>query len=182
MNLLLKGRCVTSTLADRCIAIRSYVRSSDLTGRAQTGPAEPGVTPAGSVARWMRGMFASGRLRYIKDPEGWCDLWRSVWETFENGGGDCDDLAIVTAAVCDMIRVPWTIVVGTVDPHSPNHGHAWVEGTDGAGWFLIEPTARTDNLCRHSRPVLYRRQQLLTMTGCVEAPEFIQAQLPRRVG
>jgi hypothetical protein len=184
MNLLLRGRCVTSTLADRCTAIRNYVRAPDLTGRVRVVPSEPGLTPASSVARCMRDMFANGALRYIQDPPAPpgepCDFWRPVRETFENGGGDCLDLSVVTAAVCDLIGLSWTIVVGSVHPHTPDKGHAWIEGTDNAGWFLIESTSPTDNLIRYARPNLYKRVHLLSPTMCEPAPEWSEQQARAR--
>lgn len=189
MNILLKGRCVTWTLADQCTAVRQYVRSGDVSPWVRVQQGESGSsriavgsgssrTAVGSVARYMRNALTSGRLRYIKDPEG-CDLWMPPWETFGRGGGDCDDLAIITARLCDMCGLRWMIVVGTVYPHSSKDGHAWVEGEDDDGFFLIEATNKDDNLWgyRHAR---YKRHHLLSPTMCAPAPEFLEEQARAR--
>ena len=167
---LTTSRCVGVTLADRCTAIREYVQADDLRPWGHRVPAARGETPADSVAAWMRYQFTTRTLSYIADPDH-CDLWGRPSATFFRGGGDCDDLSIVVAAALDVIDVPWVIVVGLWR----GGGHAWVEGTDTAGGFLIETTAIRGNIYRGRRPVDYNRQQLLSRNCCSEAPEYVKS-------
>jgi hypothetical protein len=99
---------------------------------------------------WFRSQFAAGALRYIPDPVGPLDFWCSPETTLERGGGDCDDLAVMGASILPAAGWPGRIVVGTYG----RQGHAWVEGFDERGWFLLEAT--TGGLFRHRRPVAYR--------------------------
>ena len=138
------------------------------------GPGEPGSTPADSIALTMRSWFADGTLAFIDDPQG-CDLWRRPRETFADGGGDCDDHSITVASMCQKLRIPWVIVAGVLYVRGRWEGHAWVEGTDVAGWFLIEATNGT--IYRGARPTIYRRRQLLSLTSCAPAPEFVEEQV-----
>jgi hypothetical protein len=117
----------------------------------QTGTA--GV--AEPIVDWTKSLFASQRLRYVKDPV-LCnglrnaDLWRSPQATFANHGGDCEDLSIVgvSALMAFGVQDTW-LVVGTAG----GEGHAWVEGSDAASGFLVESTMPA--LVRNARPADY---------------------------
>ncbi len=164
-------RCVGLTLIDRCVAIRQYVRPEDVTPYIQTVPTYDlprGFTRAGNIAGFLRSCLAEGTLRYIPDPED-CDRWGRPRDTFRRGGGDCDDLAIVAASFCRAMDVPMAVVVGTMCNGQACDGHAWVEGEDEAGGFLIEATS--GQLYRRHRPPEYKRHFLLTPEACAAAPE-----------
>jgi hypothetical protein len=81
----------------------------------------------------------------------------------------------VVAAGLAFINVPWAVVVGMYYGHPEPGMHAWVEGTDRAGWFLIEATALAGNIVRRQRPTIYQRRQILTLDGCCEAGEYTAA-------
>jgi transglutaminase-like putative cysteine protease len=135
----------------------------------------PGVTRAGSVVRRMQTWFATGELRYIADPD-WCDLWGPPSETFDRGGGDCDDLAIVALSMCRFIGLNKSAaVVGLMWQRGVYGWHAWVEGEDDAGWFLIEATTPAILRARpNSYERCYERRYILTPESCVVAPERIR--------
>jgi transglutaminase-like putative cysteine protease len=101
------------------------------------------------LAWWFRSERASGRLEYIPDPEGPLDFWCSPETTLERGGGDCDDLAVLGASIILSAGWPGRVVVGTHE----GQGHAWVEGRDERGWFLLEAT--NGDLLRNWRPRAY---------------------------
>lgn len=101
------------------------------------------------LACWFRSQFESGALRYIPDPEGPLDFWCSPKTTLERGGGDCDDLAVLGASILRASGMTGRVVVGTHD----GDGHAWVEGRDERGSFLLEATS--GDLARTWRPSAY---------------------------
>lgn len=155
------------------MAIRQYVRPEDVAHLIQTVPAYAlprGFTRAGNIAEFLRACLACGSLRYIPDPKS-CDRWGRPHETLRRGGGDCDDLAIFAASMCRAMGVSMAVVVGTHCSGRACDGHAWVEGEDEAGAFLIEATS--GRLYRHVRPAEYNRQYLLTPESCAVAPEFL---------
>jgi hypothetical protein len=111
----------------------------------------PGGLPPGSgpqaVSDWLRGKLVRRELQYFRD--GVFDRWQSPSATLVRRGGDCEDLTILAAS---LIR--WDcgsdayFVFGT---HN-GQGHAWLEGYDRLGWFLIESTS---GLLHRHRPAAY---------------------------
>ena len=163
-------RCVGSTLIDRCVAIRQFVQPDDvahLIYQKQRTPFDWNHSRAGSLSNWFKNRFAIGKLRYIPDPTD-CDQWGRPSHTLARGGGDCDDLAILGASLCRAMKVPMAVVVGRVCNRRTCEGHAWVEGEDEHGWFLLEAT--NGNLFRNGLPSDYRRELFLTPEQCVIAP------------
>lgn len=112
-----------------------------------------GYTFAASVARWLEANFADGSLRYRADPKGPHDYWCSPAVTRLFGRGDCDDLAILTAAFLQAGGVHARVTTGLLVSHAERAGHAWVEGCDEHGAFLIEATS--GKLVRTVRPSEY---------------------------
>lgn len=104
-------------------------------------------TAAEEIAEWMRKKLARGELFYMPDPED-CDRWCSPAVTLRLRGGDCDDLAILIASMLKLQGVETSFAAGW----SGNEGHAWVEGWDKRGPFLLEATS--GELFRH-RPSGY---------------------------
>lgn len=98
--------------------------------------------------------LAHGRLRYAKEP-GTSDLWQSPRLTLSRGGGDCEDLAILGMSLLIALGLDDVVLVlGTLHSRTRRpQGHAWLEGWDRQGWFLLEAT--TGRLIRHRRPDEY---------------------------
>ena len=96
-----------------------------------------------NVANWV-----NKNLEYIPDPDR-CELPLSPAETINRGGGDCEDLAGVAVSLLIAGNIPCRIVLGLYS----GIGHAWVEGRDNRGWFLLEAT--TGQLYRRRRPRNY---------------------------
>jgi hypothetical protein len=65
--------------------------------------------------------------------------------------------------------VPMAVVVGRMCDRRGCAGHAWVEGHDEHGWFLLEAT--NGSLSRNTLPNDYQRELLLTPEKCAIAPE-----------
>ena len=116
-----------------------------------------GVPTANAVGRALAGLV------YIPDP-GTADLWQSPAATLEHGGGDCEDLSIVAASALTALGVPVDVVIGDVWNGVAWSRHAWVEGDDGQGPFLLEATA--GRVFRNTRPSSYRA---ITRAGTLRA-------------
>lgn len=108
------------------------------------------------LAGWFRAQFEFGTLRYIADPEGPLDFWSSPKTTLERGGGDCDDMAVLGASILRAAGLVGRVVVGTLG----GAGHAWTEGCDDQGPFLLEAT--NGDLCRWQRPIGYLPNPAIT--------------------
>ena len=166
------GSCIRMrpTAANQCYAISELVRPWEVASLIQMVPEwllPEGHTLAASVAAWLRSRFGTRRLRYIPDPPrpiGY-DYWCSPSATLERGGGDCDDLAILAASLLLAGGVDARVVVGTVRQGRRIAGHAWVEGVDEHGGFLIEATS--GRLIWHLRPAEYHANVRLG-PGCCE--------------
>lgn len=159
-------RCVSHTPADRCRAIQDLVRPEEVAHLLRTVPAHlvpPAYSFVGSVARWLQGQMGTGDLAYIPDPE-WCDRWCSPTGTLDRGGGDCDDLAILAASLLMAGGLAVDVVVGRHCNGFVCDGHAWVEGCDQRGWFLLEATQ--GHLFRRGRPATYSPALKLRPGNC----------------
>jgi transglutaminase-like putative cysteine protease len=100
------------------------------------------------VAQWLRSQFADRQLSYYSDPSGF-DCWYSPATTLRRRAGDCEDLTLLTVSLLLAAGVSARVAIGTV----PGGGHAWVEGEDAHGGFLIEATS--GELHRYQRPSEY---------------------------
>lgn len=124
---------VPATFEAQARAVRSLVRGDEV---ARLARALDPRDLAWAAAGWLRACRATGALRYAADPPG-ADVWRSPACTLRDGGGDCEDFAILAAAMlADVIEGEVDVVVGLYDLEP----HAWVEGRDRAGYFLLEAT------------------------------------------
>lgn len=92
---------------------------------------------------------AMGRLRYRPGGRGF-DAWLFPDETLHVGGGDCEDLAFVLAALLaasgispDCVRVALGKIVDHSRPDAPRAwDHAWVVYQRESGaWQILEPLA-----------------------------------------
>jgi transglutaminase-like putative cysteine protease len=91
---------------------------------------------AEQVAQWLRGEYAARRFAYQSDPSGF-DVWYSPATTLRRRQGDCEDWTLVVVSMLLAGGVSSAVCVGSV----PGGGHAWVEGVDASGHFLIEATS-----------------------------------------
>lgn len=133
---------------------------------------------AANVAEYLQTAFHTGQLAYIPDPKE-CDLWCSPRVTFARGGGDCDDLAALAVSILHAMGVEAHLAVGVYCDGDKCSGHAWVEGRDKQGGFLLEATSGT---VQRIRPSAYGLQYLLHPNSCIDArSEALKAQVQRAI-
>lgn len=142
----------------QCRAVERLVRPREVERFIDRNPspwAALSLPPiAEQVAQWLCSCLASGELSYAPDPHGPLDYWSSPAHTFAWRGGDCEDLTIVGVSMLGALGVSAHVAVGQAWNGSSFDGHAWIEGEDAHGGFLIEAT--TGAMHRHVRPDVYR--------------------------
>lgn len=157
--------CVTPSPEDWCAAIERVTRPHQVQHLLTPTPAYAlprGYSSAGAVADYLRGEFHRGALAYIADPEG-CDLWGPPHATLLRGGGDCDDLSALALSLLHAMGVNSDMIVGMSCHRGRCLGHAWVEGHDEGGYFVLEATS--GRLLR-VRPHTYRAHYQLRPGRC----------------
>lgn len=114
------------------------------------------------VARWLRGCFSHRILTYQRDPEGFpgIDYWCAPAYTLRRGRGDCEDFTLIAVSMLVAGGVPADVAVGQLWTGSSWDGHAWVEGADARGGFLIEATS--GHIYRDVRPNTYALSHRIT--------------------
>lgn len=158
-------QCVSYTPQERCDAIQRLVRPWEVQDIAQT-LLKPGFMKRQfDIAQAFKNSFAKRTLTYFPDPP-FCDRWCPPLETLRQGGGDCDDLAILAASLYLAVGIQCSVVVGTHCNGWICNGHAWVEGRDANGWFLFEATS--GDLFRF-RPPQYQATHMLRPGMCAVA-------------
>lgn len=105
---------------------------------------------AEQVADWLRSKLSSRELSYQRDPGGPLDYWSAPSHTLTWRGGDCEDLTLLGVSMLLAGGVSAHVAVGNLWDGSSFGGHAWIEGQDGRGFFLIEST--TGDMWRYGRP------------------------------
>jgi len=107
--------------------------------------------------------FLSAEVRYIRSARGF-DEWLFPEETLARGGGDCEDLAFLLAALLEESGISRTcirVAMGRLIDHPSGKGgyHAWVvyQCEDG-GWQILEPAS----LNRSGRAARDTRRKMLT--------------------
>jgi transglutaminase-like putative cysteine protease len=159
-------RQVSLSARERYQAIRELVRPWEVAHLwlPRRPHRSPRPSTADEVAAWFRWMFRVGKIRYIPDLAG-PDIWCSPSATLEREGGDCDDLSILAASSIESRnhRLVVNIAIGNLCTDLGCIGHAWVEGIDEDGWFLLEATS--GELFRRKRPRDYRIHLLLNRVG-----------------
>ena len=145
----------------RYCAVRRLVRPYEVAAliprsRFPTLPAWLWVTRTGA---WLQSRFREGTLAYFADPDVTIDQWCSPAATLGRGGGDCDDLAILATSLLVAAGVDAYVVVGEAFNGWRWDGHAWVEGADEHGGFLLEATS--GRIARGWRPAWYRAEAFL---------------------
>lgn len=144
--------CVPPNLAAREYALDELVRPWEV--EFLLTPGRSSVATADGVSAWLTEALWSGELRYIPDPPD-CDRWCSPAVTYARGGGDCDDLAIFIASLVQALGCSARVETGWYHSGRQLLGHAWVEGVDEIGPFLIEATSGEH--FRWLRPTRYLR-------------------------
>ncbi|WP_395835572.1 transglutaminase-like domain-containing protein [Archangium violaceum] len=135
-------------------AVQKLVRPWEvqhLINRAPPPPAWLGVYQppfAERVAQWLREQFDSRLLSYQSDPSGF-DVWSSPALTLRRRTGDCEDLTLLVVSIFLAGGASARVAIGSL----PGGGHAWVEGADAHGGFLLEATS--GELHRYQRPADY---------------------------
>lgn len=153
---------VAPNVHSRYAAAQRLIRPSEVRHLIRIVPRGllPILQPAAAVvANVLTRRFRTRELRYIKDPPG-RDVWRSPAATFRRGGGDCEDLAIIGMSIFELVGIPAVLVIGQL----PTGGHAWVEGQDEAGRFMLEAT--DGSVTRVVRPAQYRAEQFIGRDFC----------------
>lgn len=112
---------------------------ADLVRFAPPGVVLHGRTWAEEVTRWLYEELTSRRLRYQAERRR--DDWKHPARTRRDGGGDCEDLAILTDSMLWQGGLAPQLVLGHIRQNGACEGHAWVEGEDQRGFFLIEATS-----------------------------------------
>lgn len=125
---------------ERLSALADLIRPAEVMALA----GRLGVCCADRVGRWMR-----LTLQYKPDKPG-ADEWCPPSVTLDRGGGDCDDLAIFGCSLLRAGGIQAEVRTGTLDQGNGPNGHAWVEGHDNRGWFLLEATSGAVHRCRPS--------------------------------
>jgi Transglutaminase-like superfamily len=152
--------CVLATPQARCDAIQRLIRPGEV---AHMVRAVPHWNIVDSVGAWLRNQYAARVFRYQADPAN-CDRWCTPAQTISTGRGDCDDWAIVVCSMLHARGVAADFVAGHLCRNGDSGGHAWVEGRDHQGWFLIEAT--TGNVIRTGRPASYIPHAFLRPGAC----------------
>jgi transglutaminase-like putative cysteine protease len=115
---------------------------------------------AEQVAQWLRDSLNNGLLTYKLDPGGFLDHWSSPGATLQRRTGDCEDFTLIGVSILAAVGVSSDVAIGTLwNGHSAG-GHAWIEGQDERGGFLIEATS--GDIHRHWRPAEYTLSRRIT--------------------
>jgi|SRR5271157_257871 len=139
--------CISS-VTDWCTAGKKFIRPQDVSFMVSfvaptTAPSQYDFVA--NVAQWI------GFFTYEADPQG--DTWCPPTQTFATGTGDCEDLSLLVVSVLNAGGVSASLTIGMFLDPGGAFGHAWVEGVDANGSFLIEAT--NGKLYRGQRPALY---------------------------
>lgn len=172
--------CVYPSPADWCDAIERVMRPEQVNdiSRLLAPQVHAGHAAGDVVANYVRSELATKRLRYIADPAG-CDLWGPPAATRMRGGGDCDDLSAFALSVLNAMGTPATMLVGFLCRDGRCEGHAWVEGGDRLGFFLLEATSGA--LHRYARPTRYRAHYSLFPGRCLDLRDTEMKRAGQRV-
>jgi len=129
------------TAERQCQAIQTLIRPDEARALVPINPrpfwVPVGYNAATAVGGIIKSWLAQGVLRYIPDPP-FLDRWCTPMETVRRRGGDCDDFAILAASIFTAAEINNDVVTGHYCGTNGCNGHAWVEGHDEHGWFLLE--------------------------------------------
>ena len=158
------GTCIRMlpTVENQCSAILELTRPYEVADRIKRLPRyllPKNYTVAGELAAFFR----RGDLKYKHDPNDDYDYWYSPRATLIRQGGDCEDFSIFALSILEATGIPSYMVTGTWN----GGGHAWVEGKDERGWFMLETTEGK----------LYRNPEHPLWQRCIMRPPGYQARL-----
>ena len=144
------GCVCVSNQTQWCSAAKSIIQPATVQSLVTfTSPeaAAPKYNFVNDVAQWVGYSFS-----YKADPAG--DSWCGPSVVLSQKGGDCEDLAALVVSILAAGKVTSNLVVGIAhDPLQGTFGHAWVEGRDALGFYLIEATDGV--IYRGYRPSIY---------------------------
>lgn len=157
--------CVQPSPVSWCRAASQLVRPDEVGHLLTARPRRLGrPVPLGeNIAAWFRGKLLAGELAYVPDPES-CDRWCGPATTLELGTGDCDDLAILAASLIQAAGGSCVLIIGRLCTSEGCDGHAWVEGFDSKGHFLLEATS---GALYRGRPAAYQPLVVSDGVRCV---------------
>lgn len=101
---------------------------------------------AKAICEWVR-----DNIGYVSDPQG-SEYIQLPEETLNNGGGDCDDQAVLLASLlmcigfqCALIFIPKHVYVAVHCPDAPGDmrtypSSAWPDGSSARDWIGCDPT------------------------------------------
>lgn len=128
----------------------------DLVKVVPNGQLQRGHSSGAGVTNNLRSLFNQKTLQYIPDPVR--DIWRSPRATRLNRGGDCEDLAILAVSMLRFSTNQCAMAIGALwsPPTRSWVGHAWAEGIDEHGRFMIEATSPAIHRLAYAHPWNYR--------------------------
>ena len=132
---------------------KHYNRSPLIRHRAVSLAREyPGIAnweQAKAICEWVR-----DSIGYVSDPLG-SEYIQTPEETLNNGGGDCDDMAVLLSALLMNVRFPCALVflqkhvyVAVYLPQAPENmrtfdsGLPWPDGSSSHDWIGFDPTCK----------------------------------------
>ena len=126
--------------------------------------------------------FFRRRVRFIEAGGRRCDDWQFPEETLARGGGDCEDLAFLLAAMleesgisADCLRVALGTIRLRGDGWHRNHDHVWVVYQNECGaWQVMEPLANIGQAVE-ARAARRRHERALSTQGVTAEyiPHFV---------
>lgn len=100
--------------------------------------------------------FVRDKIRYTQDPDG-VEYIRAPDATLEAGNGDCDDKAILTAALLAAVGHPSRFIAISQEPD--NFSHVYVQTLVGQNWIGSDATEPEPFGWEPSDGVLQRMRQ-----------------------
>jgi transglutaminase-like putative cysteine protease len=98
----------------------------------------------GQVQAWF--LWVRDHIAFVNDPVN-TELLQTPRVTLTNGGGDCDDRAILLAAGLKAFGVPAQFKVVAVNPQRPSvFSHVYVQAFVHGRWVALDPTYRQNTL------------------------------------
>lgn len=133
----------------RDMRLRQFVINFVLTPAGATFPSRQWAQQQSAILKWIQTNVA-----YINEPG---ELLQGPWHTLKVKSGDCDDMALLGAAMAESIMLPWRFVLagrragrptrwaeGTPKPYGTNFQHIYLDFGEPAGkpriWRAAEPT------------------------------------------
>lgn len=86
--------------------------------------------------------FVSDRVPFIRDPHD-VELLQAPWVTLRRRGGDCDDKAILLAALIQAARLPFRVLLRVIgaDPTNPaRFSHVYTVASIGGRTIALDAT------------------------------------------